>query len=563
MEGWLTITHPDQTREHVRLSLALTTLGRSEQNVIELLDPKLSRFHCEVERHASGFSIRDCNSRNGTLVNGEPAVGPHLLADGDRIKIGRTFLTFHASRPPDLRSDPAIALEAPLERALARDPSQSSSDTPAIAQRRPTGAAGPREPRFFQDRRQTHAVETVRVRQEKPFELLAQATLELLDATSRATLLETAVERARGYFQASGALLALGSHPDELTITAGIGCDGDAKDRCLLAAARVLTARAPVLDDKRAAGVPIRARGALHGALVLHDLAAPATPGAQELEALQHLADVVGRALTGSLAIEEVRREERGAGARRVASDLRSFLRTPGLPQVEGLELACASAPSDDVGSDFWDAVWGPPRAGRRELYLALGDVPDPHAPAQFGLRRRGERSLLSLLGQAELRGALRALVETLPRTSDLLAQLALGLERGGCVERVALTLLRFDPTTGALRFAGGGHPPLTVRRTDGSVETLEAVSPAVGAKEGAPFVERDLRLEPGDQVLLVTAAAERAAEAREPLAPLLARLGGTAHSEQEVAERLVAALLQQDMTRDREGLSVLLIRRV
>ncbi len=562
MEGWLTITHPDQTREHVRLSLALTTLGRSEQNVIELLDPKLSRFHCEVERHASGFSIRDCNSRNGTLVNGEPAIGPHLLADGDRIKIGRTFLTFHTRRPPDLRSDPVVALEAPLERAPARDPSQSSSDTPAIGQRRPTGPTGPREP-HFQDRRQTHAVETVRVRHEKPFELLARATIELLDATSRATLLETAVERARGYFQASGALLALGSHPDELTITAGIGCDGDAKDRCLLAAARVLTARAPVLDDKRVAGVPIRARGGLHGALVLHDLAAPATHGAQELEALQHLADVVGRALTGSLAIEEVRREERGAGARRVASDLRSFLRAPGLPEVDGLELACVSAPCDDVGSDFWDAVWGPPRAGRRELYLALGDVPDPQAPAQLGLRRRGERSLLSLLGQAELRGALRSLVETFPRTSDLLAQLALGLERGGCVERVALTLLRFDPTTGALRVAGGGHAPLVVRRKDGSVEALEALSPAVGAKEGVPFAERDLRLEPEDQVLLVTAAAERAGAAREPVASLFARMGGTAHSAQEVAERLVAALLQQDMAREREGLSVLLIRRV
>ncbi len=556
-QGWLTIVHPDQTREHVRLSLALTTIGRAEQNVIELLDPKLSRFHCEIERHAAGYAVRDCNSRNGTLVNGEPAIGPHLLSDGDRIKIGRTFLTFHTQRPPDLRSDPAIALAAP-----ASDPNERSADTPSIGRRRPTANVG----RPFHDRRQTQAVETVKVRHQKPYELLAVATLALLDAKSRAELLELTVERAQPFFQARGALLALGSGPDDLTVTAAVACEGEALERCQRGAARVLTTRGVVHEERRLVAVPIRARGSIHGALVLHDLAAPAAEGSQELEALQHLADVTGRALTGSLMLEEVRREERGAGARRVARDLRSFLHAEVLPEVEGLEVGRATAPTADVGADFWDAVWGPPRAGRRELYLALGDVPDPAAPPPRGLRRRGERSLVSLLGQAEVRGALRALVEALPRTSDLLAQLALGLRRDGCVDRVALTLLRYDPTTGALRFAGGGHPPLLVRRADGAVEVFEALAPPVGQEEIFQTAERDLALQPGDQAILTTAAAGRVLPGvggpREALASLVARLAVPAHPPQEVAKRLVDALAEQADDEQLEGLTVLVLRR-
>lgn len=41
--AWLVVHQPDGARHHHRLTLALTTLGRSEQNVIEVLDPKLSR----------------------------------------------------------------------------------------------------------------------------------------------------------------------------------------------------------------------------------------------------------------------------------------------------------------------------------------------------------------------------------------------------------------------------------------------------------------------------------------------------------------------------------------
>ena len=47
-----------------------------------------------------------------------------------------------------------------------------------------------------------------------------------------------------------------------------------------------------------------------------------------------------------------------------------------------------------------------------------------------------------------------------------------------------------------------------------------------------------------------------------EPLSSLFARLGGVAHSVDEVAQRLVDTLLQQAVAAEQEGLTVLLLRR-
>ena len=110
---WLEVTLPDGERDYLRLNLALTTVGRSEQNVLELLDPKLSRFHCEIERRGDVFFVRDCNSRNGTRVNDDPVHVPRRLEAGDRIKLGHSQLLFLRARPPQVSRDAAGPLRPP------------------------------------------------------------------------------------------------------------------------------------------------------------------------------------------------------------------------------------------------------------------------------------------------------------------------------------------------------------------------------------------------------------------------------------------------------------------
>jgi FHA domain len=60
-------------------------------------DREVSRIHAELERLGGGWGLSDDGlSANGTFVNGERLRGRRRLAGGDRIRIGKTELTFRA-----------------------------------------------------------------------------------------------------------------------------------------------------------------------------------------------------------------------------------------------------------------------------------------------------------------------------------------------------------------------------------------------------------------------------------------------------------------------------------
>lgn len=68
-------------------------LGRGEHVDLQLLDPRVSRRHAEINRFGGQYRVQDLGSRNGTRVNGVK-VESEGLADGDRISLGGLDLTF-------------------------------------------------------------------------------------------------------------------------------------------------------------------------------------------------------------------------------------------------------------------------------------------------------------------------------------------------------------------------------------------------------------------------------------------------------------------------------------
>jgi transcriptional regulator with GAF, ATPase, and Fis domain len=76
------------------------TLGRAPSNRVVLHDEQASRFHAEIFGAPPGWSIRDLNSRNGTLVGGEPLSADRLLVAGDVVAIGRVEILACAGEPP-------------------------------------------------------------------------------------------------------------------------------------------------------------------------------------------------------------------------------------------------------------------------------------------------------------------------------------------------------------------------------------------------------------------------------------------------------------------------------
>jgi pSer/pThr/pTyr-binding forkhead associated (FHA) protein len=71
------------------------TFGRGKKSTVQLDDPNASRVHAQLAIYPdSNCYFVDLKSRNGTLINGEPAITPKLLNHGDCISIGNTVLVF-------------------------------------------------------------------------------------------------------------------------------------------------------------------------------------------------------------------------------------------------------------------------------------------------------------------------------------------------------------------------------------------------------------------------------------------------------------------------------------
>lgn len=70
------------------------TLGRHDDNQIQIKDAALSRRHCQVTWTDGAYVIEDLGSSNGTHVNGS-RVQVVRLSSGDRIRLGGQMLEFN------------------------------------------------------------------------------------------------------------------------------------------------------------------------------------------------------------------------------------------------------------------------------------------------------------------------------------------------------------------------------------------------------------------------------------------------------------------------------------
>jgi pSer/pThr/pTyr-binding forkhead associated (FHA) protein len=69
------------------------TIGREDENAIQLNDERVSRFHAKMQEDDGHIILTDLESTNGTRVNGHP-VQLRVLRPGDQVGIGRCILLF-------------------------------------------------------------------------------------------------------------------------------------------------------------------------------------------------------------------------------------------------------------------------------------------------------------------------------------------------------------------------------------------------------------------------------------------------------------------------------------
>ncbi len=64
------------------------TLGRDVSNHIVINDPEISRQHTRLSLQSDGYIIEDLGSTNGTFVDGQRLIGPHVLKNEETLMLG-------------------------------------------------------------------------------------------------------------------------------------------------------------------------------------------------------------------------------------------------------------------------------------------------------------------------------------------------------------------------------------------------------------------------------------------------------------------------------------------
>ena len=96
----------------LNLKLGTNRLGSSPENDFQIEHPTVSAVHCEIELAGDTVIVRDCDSTNGTFVDGEPIVAAEL-SEGRSLRLGEVELTTESTEVaisiPRFRVPPATA----------------------------------------------------------------------------------------------------------------------------------------------------------------------------------------------------------------------------------------------------------------------------------------------------------------------------------------------------------------------------------------------------------------------------------------------------------------------
>src|SRR5258708_37394904 len=85
------------------------SIGREEDNTIQLNDERVSRFHVKIQEDGGRVILTDLESTNGTRINWHP-LQMRALQFGDQSSIGRSILVYGSAGQID--AEPRAASEA-------------------------------------------------------------------------------------------------------------------------------------------------------------------------------------------------------------------------------------------------------------------------------------------------------------------------------------------------------------------------------------------------------------------------------------------------------------------
>jgi len=489
-------------------------IGRLQECQVILDSTGVSRKHAEIRRAGDRFALVDLHSRNFTFLNGrklDPDEPAPVLAANDKIKICDVEFVFFPNAPkdpprkPPSRSDEIAVTDGQHEESSGPihtlDASRSSSMAAAVKPEVKLKAILEISRNLSSDLK----IDTVAPK-------IIDALMELFPQSERGFLIlidPTTKRLVRKAFKyrpnRRSSLVAPFTDEVPMSISRSIVNHVIGQKKAILSqdagADQDLPTSASIADLKirSVMCVPLLAPdGEVLGIIQLD------TSDRRQFlqEDLDVLAAVAGQA---AVAVQNASMHEkllRNASLERdlmIAETVQKRFLPQSVPQIPGWEFFAFYQPTFEVGGDYYDFM---PLPSNR-LGIALGDV--------------AGKGVAAALMMAKFSGETRFCVSTEPSPQLAIEKLNNVLCEAGIDEKfMTMSLCLLDVEAARVTFCSAGHPPLFLRRADGSVEELgdDISGFPLGIMPDWQYKQLEVDIHPGDVLVIYS---DGVTDARSP----------------------------------------------
>lgn len=130
----LVILNQGMTGRSIELTVERTTVGRVEENTVQIADASISSRHAEILLRGTDIVIRDLNSTNGTFINNEK-ISEATLKPGQTLRFGQVEMKLDDGKPVGGPAAPAYAPSAGAAPAPAPAPKRSNEGSTMVMSR--------------------------------------------------------------------------------------------------------------------------------------------------------------------------------------------------------------------------------------------------------------------------------------------------------------------------------------------------------------------------------------------------------------------------------------------
>ena len=492
--GELTVRTPDGKARKVELDNKDLTLGRSATTDLCYPDDSgLSRQHLVIEMVSSRWQIRDLNSKNGTVVNGQRLGSDALpLRPGDRISAGHLILEFGAM-PPDSNAPPS-GLE-PLSSGTVVFIDRGSAEpisASTTVQQSLEGLMGPDK---------VDPTKTTAFTGSPQMRAMIRACRELVSHRPLDEVFQVIMDLSMEAVAAGrGVLMTVEGEKLELRAMRGEGfqISSTVRDRVLKERASVMV-RDTSLEEafrerksivqqqiKSMIAVPLQTNDRVIGLIYLDSPNMVRQFTREDLNLLTVMANVAAIRIEHARLNEIEQTEQLYAKELAQAALIQTSLLPAKAPEVKGFSLGGFNVPCRTVGGDYYDFI----------------EFPDGHLAAIVA--DVSGKGLAASLMMASLQARCQILFDGGETLATDVARLNAAVTKN-CPAGKFITFFigMLNPATGSFSYCNAGHNPPLIVRANGTVEKLGSGGVVLGILPVWTYEQETVELRPGDVAVL------------------------------------------------------------